>query len=431
MLMRREFLGAIGAGLVGGPLAYSANQQRTGHTPEGSGRKKMAIVTTVWRYRSHGQHMGDRFLVGYPIDGEWHQPGLDVVSIYVDQKPEGNLSQQRADEFGCQVYPSIAEALCCGGDELAVDAVLVIGEHGDYARNEIGQKKYPRYEFCKQIVEIFKRDGRTVPVFNDKHLSWNWDWAVEMVDTARELDFPLMAGSSLPVSWRMPAIDMPWGAEVDEVMCVAMGNVDSYDFHALEVLQCMAERRQGGETGVKTMQALRGDSVWQAMQTGGWDAGGFSPELFEACLCRSQTLAQPRSGFNHRHPTPSEIRNLVKEPVAYRFEYNDGLKGTMLLMNNLVTDFTFAAKLKDVAKPISTLFYLPPGPNVTYSAILMSKVEQMFQTGKATYPVERTLLTTGLVAAAMKSLATGQQTIAMPSPAVRYQVPRKSFFCQT
>ena len=99
------------------------------------------------------------------------------------------------------------------------------------------------------------------------------------------------------------------------------------------------------------------------------------------------------------------MREWVKDPIVYRFQYNDGLKGTMLLMNGLVGDFTFAAKLKGQSKPLSTLFYLPPNPNVTYSAALMAKAEETFVTGKAPYPVERTLLTSGLVEAGVQSLA--------------------------
>jgi hypothetical protein len=117
--------------------------------------------------------------------------------------------------------------------------------------------------------------------------------------------------------------------------------------------------------------------------------------------------------------------------VAYRFEYADGLKATMLLMNGLVGDFTFAARLKDRAEPLSTLFYLPPNPNVAYSAALMSKVEQMFLTGEPPYPVERTLLTTGLVAAAVKSLANGQRRLETPHLAVHYQAPRESVFANS
>src|SRR5436190_8467351 len=183
-----------------------------------------------------------------------------------------------------------------------------------------------------------------------------------MVDTAREMKFPLLAGSSLPVTWRMPAIDMPFGAEVEEIVCVAFGGLDVYDFHALETIQCMAERRSGGETGVKAVQGLRGESVWKLLAAGGWEKGGLDPRLFEACLARSQTLAQPAT-FSHRYPTAAQMKEMVKDPVAYRIEYADGLKATMLLLSGLVQDFTFAARIKNLKEPLSTLFHLPPNPN--------------------------------------------------------------------
>src|SRR5262245_31671743 len=414
MLTRRAFLGTVAAT----PFALAADPPA---------KKKLAVVTTEWRYRSHAWHMAERFLHGYPVNGKWHRPPLQVVSAYVDQFPKNDLSRDRAREFGFKIYSSIAEALRCGGDKLAVDAVLLIGEHGDYKTNEIGQRLYPRYELFKQVTDVFAKDGRSVPLFNDKHLSWKWEWAKEMVETAHRLKVPFLAGSSLPVTWRMPAVDLPSGAEVEEVMCIAIGRVDSYDFHALEVIQCMAERRKGGETGVRALQALHGESVWKAMAAGGWDAGGWDAKLFEACLCRSQTLTQPET-FNHRYPTPEQIREWVKEPVVYRFDYVDGLKATMLLMNGLVGDFTFAARLKGQAEPLSTLFYLPPNPDVVYAAAPMSKGEEMFLAGKPPHPVERTLLTTGLVEAGMKSLAAGQKRLETPHLAIRYEGPKESQF---
>jgi hypothetical protein len=390
----------------------------------------MAVITTEWRERSHAWHMAERFLHGYPVAGRWHRPPFEVVSAYVDQTPANDLSRARAQEFNFRIYPTIAEALRCGTNRLAVDAVLIIGEHGSYPTNRLGQKQYPRYEFFQQVVEVFRRDGRTTPVFNDKHLSWNWDWARQMADTSRQMGFAFLAGSSLPVTWRMPAVDLPHGAEAEEMMCVAMGQVDSYDFHALEVIQCMAERRRGGECGVSWVQALRGESVWRAMAAGSWQAGGWAPRLFEACLCRSQTLEQPPT-FSHRHPTPGQIREWVRRPVAYRVEYRDGLKATMLLVNGLVGDFTFAAQLRGQKEPLSTLFYLPPNPNVTYSAALMAKVEETFLTGRTPYPLERTLLTTGLVAAGMQSYAAGEERLETPHLAIRYSVPRESTFVQS
>jgi hypothetical protein len=251
-----------------------------------------------------------------------------------------------------------------------------------------------------------------------------------MVALSRSMKFGFCAGSSLPVTWRMPSIDMPYGAEIEEIVCLAMGGLDSYDFHALEVIQCMAERRKGGETGVVAMQAVRGDGFWKALDSAAWQAGGWDAKLFESCIARSQTLSQPKT-FSHRRPTLAEMREFVKDPVAYRFEYADGLKATMLLMNGLVEDFTFAARLKGESEPLSTLFYLPPNPNVTYSAALMSKAEETFTTGKSPYPVERTLLTGGLVEAGLHSLAAGQKRIETPQLAVRYEAPKASQFFQS
>ena len=209
--------------------------------------------------------MGERFLVGYPLQGRWHRPPLDVVSAYVDQFPENDLSRKREAEFGFKIYPTIAETLRAGTDKLAVDAVLIIGEHGNYPDNELGQKKYPRYEFFKQVTDVFRQDGRTTPVFNDKHLSWNWDWAKEMVDISRTLGFPFLAGSSLPVTWRMPSIDMPHALPMSKRSCAwPFGGLDNMTFTLWKSIQCMAERRRGGETGVVAMQGLRGDAVWKA-----------------------------------------------------------------------------------------------------------------------------------------------------------------------
>jgi hypothetical protein len=412
-MIRRAFLGTAAA-------VTAASLVRSDETPASS-KKRLAVVTTEWRYRSHAWHMAERFLAGYPVEGHWHTPPFQVVSAYVDQFPKTDLSRQRETEFGFKIYPSIAEALRCGGNRLAVDAVLVIGEHGDYPKTKFKQTQYPRYQFFKAVTEVFEKDGRVVPMFNDKHLSWNWEWAKEMVDTIHKLKIPFAAGSSLPWTWRMPAIDMPTGAEVEELMGLAMGGIDSYDFHALEMMQCMAERRKGGETGVKSMHALRGEAVWKAMADKRWD-----PALFEACLCRSQTLAQEAT-TSHRHPTPEQMRQWVKDPVAYRFEYLDGTKATMLLMNGLVGDFTFAARIKGKAEPLSTLFYLPPGPNVSYSAALMSKAEQTFVTGKPPVAIERTLLTTGLVEAGVRSLGEGKE-VATPHLAITYPAPAESGF---
>ncbi|MEZ5354156.1 MAG: hypothetical protein R2762_16080 [Bryobacteraceae bacterium] len=387
--------------------------------------KRVAILTTVYRYLSHAQHMGDRLLIGYPHEGEWHKPDLQVVSLYVDQKPQGDQSQERAKEFGFKVYPTIAEALRQGGDTLAVDAVLIIAEHGDYPRNDLGQVLYPRHEFFQQCVAVFDKDKRAVPVYNDKHLSYSFDKARWMVDQSERLKFPMLAGSSLPVTWRLPDVEIPLGAQVEEALMVGVGGSDPMDYHALEAMQCMVERRKGGETGIRSVQLIDGDEVWKAGEDGRW-----SKRLLEAALSRSDTP----QGISVTDPRPQDLvgsgvlPKLVKNPAAYFIERNDGLKTTLLMLNGAVKDYTFAARVAGQGI-VSTQFFLSPTPNVTYSACLVSKIVEMFVTGKAPYPVQRTLIVSGMLESCLQSRHQGGKRLETPHLSARaagYKAPARS-----
>ncbi len=420
-LSRRAMLAGVPATFLLGGLARAA---------QGPKRPKLAAIVTEWRYRSHAQNIVDRFLEGYGWKSAWHRPAMDVVAVYTDQVPPNDLSRERARRIPkLRIYPTIAEALTLGGEKLAVDGVIVVGEHGDYPQNEKGQWLYPRYEFFRQIVDVFRASGRSVPVFNDKHLSWNFDRAVEMVEASRSLGFAFRAGSSLPVTWRIPSVELPPGAEVDEVVGIGPGKVDSYDFHVLELIQSMVERRRGGETGVATVEALRGGSVWQALSAGSWEGGGCNRELFDACLCRSFTLKPGREDFSHVFPTAAQMAELVPDPVAYRIEYADGLKATMLLLDGLVGDMNFAARVKGRETPLSTQMYLGVAAEMmpNYFNPLVHHIETMFLTGQAPYPIERTLLTTGLVAAGVESLWR-KQRIETPHLAIKYEPTKESTY---
>ena len=415
MPSRRAFLGSLAAGLLAdSPLLLA----------QATAPKRIAILTTVWTYQSHAQHMGDRFLVGYPRHGQWHDPPLEVVSLYVDQRPDGDLSAQRAQDHGFAIYPTIAEALFCGGDSLAVDGVVIIAEHGDYSRNAKGQILYPRFEFFQEVVDVFERSGRAVPVFNDKHLSYDGAKARQMVADSKRLMFPFLAGSSLPVTWRLPPVEVPYGAELDEALMVGVGSSDPMDYHSLEAMQCMVERRKGGETGIKSVQLIDGDAVWRAGDEGRW-----SKRLLEAALSRSDSM----QGLTDLDSRPQDLANngllpeLVKEPAAYFIERNDGLRTTLLMLNGAVEDYTFAAQIRG-GEIVSTQFFLPPTPNVTYSACLVAQIEEMITTGVAPYPVERTEIVSALLDRCLDSRADGHQRIETPGLNITYTAPRESRF---
>jgi hypothetical protein len=192
----------------------------------------------------------------------------------------------------------------------------------------------------------------------------------------------------------------------------------------------MVERRAGYETGVEWLQAYRDDNFWQAHQDQVWPR-----DLFEACLSRSHTLTPGRAGFNNTFPTIDELHKLVEKPIAYQYGHKDGLVSTMILANGLVQDFNFAARLEGQSLPFSTQMYLPMPPARTTLANFftpqVNNVEQMFLSGKASYPVERTLLTTGLVAAAVDSLDQDGVRLETPHLDIVYRPNPESTFWRT
>ncbi|HLQ46456.1 MAG TPA: hypothetical protein VK137_17060, partial [Planctomycetaceae bacterium] len=272
---------------------------------------------------------------------------------------------------------------------------------------EWGQIVYPRFELFQEIVNVFRKSGRSVPVFVDKHLSYDHRKAAQMAATAKELQFGLMAGSSLPVTWRIPDFNPPVGTPFEEGVAIIgydRSNIEVYLFHVLEVLQSMLERRAGGETGVKSVQCLAGAAVWNAGDEGRW-----SWSLLEHALSRC-----PSRNYG-------KVREQVKNALCVLIEYADDTKGAVFNLIEATSDFAFAGKIRDKAEPVSTCFYLPAPPGARFFDPLTFNIEKFFATGKPTYPVERTLLTSTICDHAMHSFKNGSQVITDPSLSIRYQ----------
>lgn len=365
----------------------------------------VAGVTTEYRKNSHADVLLGKILEGYLQDGG-PGPGLKLVSLYVDQVPANDLSRGLAEKHGFRLAKSIDEALTLGTDELQVAGVLNVGEHGNYPRtDDTKQTKYPRRRFFDDVVAAFRRVGKTVPVFNDKHLSYRWEDARFMVDTAREMKFPLLAGSSAPVAWREPAEELPRDLEIDEALTIGYGGFESYGFHALEAHQSIVERRRGGETGVVSVQAVRGEGILKALEAGRW-----SRSLFEAAL-----KATPDA------PAPTlDWARMGDHAAAYLFTHRDGLKSAVLMANGLSRRLSVAVRARGRDEPIATWFRLQDGPPYGHFAYLANAFEHTIRTGRAVYPVERTLLTTGILDRVMHSLAADGKVFETPELDVRY-----------
>ena len=383
------------------------------------GAKRLAILASRWTPGSPARQIGDRLLIGYPRQGRWHRPPMDVVSLYVDRTPEADQSRERAAEFGFRVYPSVAETLRCGTGRLAVDGVLILAGQGEDSSAESSSP-----DLVEPMVEVFEEDLRAVPVYWDQPLGLAQ--ARKMVEASRQLKFPVLAGSSLPMTWRLPPLELPIGCRVEQALMVGIGSRRSDRYRALETMQAMVERRRGGETGVRSVQSVAGQAVWRAGSSGRW-----SRELLEAAVARSDSLqgrtlkdGRPRDLVNS-----GELPRLVEHPEACLVDYSDGVRAAVLMLNGAVGDFTFAARLRDVSGVPSTQFLLPPEPNLAASACLAARIEDMIQSGRSPIPPERAWIASGILDRWVESREKGGLALETPELTLEYRPPAESCFC--
>ncbi|OIO95375.1 MAG: hypothetical protein AUJ92_08070 [Armatimonadetes bacterium CG2_30_59_28] len=369
-----------------------------------SQRPKIAAIITEYRPLSHADVIVTKFLKGFPTDEGVVPSRCDVVSMYIDQFPEADVGRAIAEEHGVPIYPSIVKALTLGGDTLAVDGVLLIGEHGDYAWNEKEQHLFPRKYFMEQICGVFATSKRSVPVFNDKHLSYNWHDMKWMVDRARFLGVPFMGGSSAPLGHRSPYLEYEPGVRIEDAVAVSFSGLDIYGYHCLDLLQTMVERRSGGETGVAAVQCLEGDAVWEAAKAGLW-----SREMAEAACA---PIRNKPAGSMEEH---------CKNPALFLVEYRDGLRAAGLLLNGYVSDFGFAARIDGEVQSAEFYLHGPPHPHFSYLSL---NIEEMFVTGEPQWPIERTLLASAVLEAALTSRHEGYVRVETPYLDVSYTPAR-------
>ena len=388
-------------------------------SPTRQGALRLAILASRWTPGSPARQVADRFLIGYPRAGKWRRPALDVVSLYLDRTPEADQSRERAAEFGFRTYPSVAETLRCGGDRLAVDGVLMLAGQGDDSGSGPAGS-----DLLQPMLEVFEEDRRAVPVYWDEPLGLAQ--ARKMAEASRQLGFPVLAGSSLPMTWRLPPLELPAGSRVEQALMVGIGIGRSDRYRALETLQAMVERRSGGETGVRSVQSVTGQAVWRAGGSGRW-----SRELLQAAVARSDSLqgetlkdGRPRDLVNS-----GELPRLVERPQACLVDYSDGLRAAVLMLNGAVGDHTFAARLRDVSELASTQFLLPPEPNRAGSACLAARIEDLMQSGRSPVRPERAWVAAGILDRWMESQEKDGLTLDTPELALEYRPPAESSFC--
>jgi hypothetical protein len=358
-------------------------------------RPRIALIMTTWFAGSHADVAGRRLIEGYPWEGGHLESRVEVVSAYLEQL--GLESDPSLPDVGLEIlernavprFPTVAEALGLGQGGIAVDGVVIIGEHGDYAQNQYGQKLYPRRRLFDAAVAAMIVGGRTVPVFTDKHLSQGFTDARAMFETAERLDVPLLAGSSVPLAWRVPTgAQWPLDAPMEEALAVCYGPTESYGFHGLEALQSLVERREGGESGVVSVEALTGEQAARAVAEGRVDV-----DLLERALAHFDLVPAEYELARHR---PQDV---------FLIEYADGLRGAVVNCQGALQGFALSARGPE--GDLSCEVRLQGGPEHGHFIFLVRQIEALMLARRAPYPVERTLLTTGMLDAALHSLHDG------------------------
>ena len=368
-------------------------------------RPRVAGLTTAYYHNSHADMILGRLMEGYTLDGRGEFPSIDLASLYLDQRPANDKGARVAREHGVPLYATVAEALTLGTGRLAVDGVLLVAEHGNYPRSPIGSLMYPKRRLFAEVVEVLRGSGRAVPVFMDKHLADNREDIAWIAGTARELGIPLMAGSVVPVARREPPEDVTLDEHLAEVLALTYGPRDAYGFHALEIVQCLAERRRGGETGVRAVRSTSGPAVWKAL-----DAGEVSRDLLDAALARSPD----------GRATLEELPRRVPEPVLWRIDYADGLRGAVLALDGAIG--AWSAAWRSAGGPVgATGFDTREARPLMHFTAQLRGIEAMIRTRRPTWPVERTVLTSGLLEALLAAGQGGGGRVETPHLAIAYR----------
>jgi len=361
-------------------LLLAAGSSSEGNAADGE--RRVAALTTVYRHNSQADVLVSRLLLTHMLDGTGQESPLKLVSLYTDQRPPNDISRLLAASHRFRLGSNIADTLTLGTGRLAVDGVLLIAEHGEYPRSATGNTQYPKRRFWDETIEVFRQSGRVVPVFVDKHLADNWEDARHIYETARELGIPLMAGSSVPGSWRFPPADPARGEALDGIVVVTYGSTDHYGFHALECLQAVVEQRKGGETGVRAVQSQSGTDVWKAIRKQQVD-----PALLAAAL---------------GHVTPerldlASLRRKVPEPILWQIEYADGLRASVVELNGAATGWASAWRSREGGRVESTRFWTQEARPAAHFTLLLHGIEQMMLAGRPAWTAERTLMSSGLL----------------------------------
>jgi hypothetical protein len=357
---------------------------------------RVACITNAYFPDSHADVFFSRLLDGYRLNHQFYAPRLKAVSFYVDQFPVNDMAREQTEEHNIKIYPTVAEALRYGQSRVAVDAVAIVGEHGSYPRTAQGNFMYPRWRYFDEATRIMQEDGRVIPMYQDKYFAYNWADARRTYDRVRAMRIPFLCGSTVPLSWQRPPLEIRRGTPITEILATSYSDIEEHAYHGIETLQSVAERR-GRETGVDRVRWLSNEEFSRS--------GEYSRPLLEAALSR-RVNAVPALGAR-----------VMRE--AFLIRYRDGLRATVAHLPQEVRDYCVAVTISGQSSPVSTCFYIELLLHNHWS-FMVRNFENLVLTGREPNPIERTLLANGILLAGLESRRLGGKWIETPQLAISY-----------
>ena len=350
--------------------------------------RKIAFLLDEFTTPSPAQQLLDRFLIGYPRDGVLRRFEGTQVSAYLAVSIESNFGE-RPKEFDLDVAHTVEEAVA------DADAVVIVSRRPGAQANEA---------FLKIALE---RAPEGAACFVHGALANSLTTARTLAATAAARRIALVAGTPLSVTWRLPPVELPAGTPLTEALIVVQVNPQAIqatppsppatlagaELHALDGLLPVIERRRGGESGIRTVRFLEGKELWRAGQKGLW-----SWPLLAAALSRSHTpQGDPvLDGRTQDLVGLGLVPKLARNPRGWLLEHRDGLRSTILVLDGVVADFNFAVRAKNGEIVSAQLFRAPP-PAEHHFNRLAAVMEDFFRSGKSPWPIERNLLSAGLL----------------------------------
>lgn len=334
---------------------------------------KLAVLVEELTPGSPAQQILDRFLIGYPSQGEFWRPRFKEVALH-GAPPASEEVARREKDRGLKVTESLAEAMKGAG-------AVLIAPRWAAARGSAA-------DLVARALEAADPGAR---IFVYGLLAGSSKAGLDLQLKALERKVTLLSGTYLPVTWRLPPVEVPYGAAVQEALLVAVGEPWEAEILGIDGLISLVERR-GVEAGVRSVKFLSGEAVWKAERD-----GAFSRDLLAAAISRSDTpQGDPvRDGRTQDLVGLGLLPKLAAGPMAYLFKHEDGLRSALLILNGAVADFNFALRLEG-GEVISAQLYRPPAPNAHHFSALAQVVEAFWWTGEEPWSQGRCRLETAV-----------------------------------